>query len=201
MVRYALDPGLSRFTVKAFASGLFSSFGHNPSIAIRDFSGEAQVPSGGIENGAFPKESLPGFLLQLRINARSLAVTDEVSDKDRREMERVMNQEVLETERYPEIRYDASRLSDSSAGSGERSGEGPFQVNLDGELFLHGMTRRQPVPARVFVSGDTLRAQGEFSVRQTEFGIKLVSVAGGALKLKDELKCSFDIVAHKMEPQ
>ena len=36
--------------------------------------------------------------------------------------------------------------------------------------------------------GNMLRASGEFSLNQTDFGIKLVSVAGGALKLKDELK-------------
>jgi len=36
-----------------------------------------------------------------------------------------------------------------------------------------------------------------FSIRQTTFGIKLVSVAGGTLKLKDDLKYSFDIVAPK----
>jgi hypothetical protein len=34
-------------------------------------------------------------------------------------------------------------------------------------------------------------------VRQTDFGIKLVSVAGGALKVKDELQCAFDIVARE----
>ena len=32
------------------------------------------------------------------------------------------------------------------------------------------------------------------ALRQTDFGIKLVSVAGGTLKVKDELKCAFDIV-------
>ena len=42
-VRYALDPKVSRFTVQAFAAGLFSSFGHNPVIAITDFSGNAEV--------------------------------------------------------------------------------------------------------------------------------------------------------------
>ena len=42
-----------------------------------------------------------------------------------------------------------------------------------------------------------LRASGEFTVRQTDYGIKPVSVAGGALKVKDELKFSFDIVARK----
>ena len=31
------------------------------------------------------------------------------------------------------------------------------------------------------------------------FGIKLVSVAGGTLKLKDEVKLTFDLVARKNE--
>ena len=33
------------------------------------------------------------------------------------------------------------------------------------------------------------------SLKQTDYKIKLVSVAGGTLKLKDELKFSFDIAA------
>jgi len=42
-----------------------------------------------------------------------------------------------------------------------------------------------------------LRANGEFPLSQRAYRIKPVSVAGGALKLKDELKCTFDIVARK----
>ena len=44
-----------------------------------------------------------------------------------------------------------------------------------------------------------MRASGEFSILQSAFGIAPVSVAGGALKLKDELKLSFDMVARKQE--
>jgi hypothetical protein len=36
-VRYVFDPSVSRFTVQAFATGLLCAFGHNPTIAIRDF--------------------------------------------------------------------------------------------------------------------------------------------------------------------
>ena len=46
---------------------------------------------------------------------------------------------------------------------------------------------------------DSLRANGEFTIRQTDYRIKLVSVAGGALKLKDELKFTFDIVANRKQ--
>ena len=47
--------------------------------------------------------------------------------------------------------------------------------------------------------GDTLRANGEFALRQSDYRIKLASVAGGALKLKDELKFTFDIVARRKQ--
>jgi hypothetical protein len=42
-----------------------------------------------------------------------------------------------------------------------------------------------------------LRASGEFTLSQSVYNIKPVSVAGGALKIKDELKFSFEIVARK----
>ncbi len=66
---------------------------------------------------------------------------------------------------------------------------------MEGSLTLHGVTRPRLISAQLFVTGDTLRAQADFPLRQTEFGIKLVSVAGGAIKVKDELKCAFDILA------
>ena len=72
-------------------------------------------------------------------------------------------------------------------------------MNLNGNLSLHGVTRMLPVPAQVTLIGDMLRASGEFSILQSNYGIRPVSVAGGTLKLKDELKFTFDIVARKQE--
>ncbi len=42
-VTYVIDSAMSRLTVKAFASGLFSGLGHNPTFAIRGYSGTAMV--------------------------------------------------------------------------------------------------------------------------------------------------------------
>ncbi len=64
---------------------------------------------------------------------------------------------------------------------------------------MHGITNPQPVQARAVLDGDSLRAFGNFSVLQTDYGLKLVTAAGGALKVKDEIKCSFNIVARKKE--
>ncbi len=69
----------------------------------------------------------------------------------------------------------------------------------NGDLTLHGVTRSQPIAARVALLGSMLRASGDFTLSQSDYNIKLVSVAGGALKLKDELKFSFEIVARRQE--
>src|SRR5947207_4625470 len=182
-VQYILDSRASQFTVQVFSGGLFSAFGHNPTIAIREFSGELQV------NLDEPERSS----LKLTVNPSALVVKDDISDKDRREIERVMRDEILETERFPEIVYECSNVSANKAG------ESQYTVTLNGELSMHGVSREQIVTARAVFTGDSLRAFGTFSLRQTDYELKLASVAGGALKVKDELKGSFNILARKKE--
>lgn len=65
---------------------------------------------------------------------------------------------------------------------------------MNGELMLHGFQRSS---VRIAVNGDVLRATGDFSVRQSDYEIRPVSAVGGTIKLKDELKFSFDIAARK----
>jgi polyisoprenoid-binding protein YceI len=81
--------------------------------------------------------------------------------------------------------------------SGSKIVEGQYMVVLKGELTLHGVTRSQPLSARVGLNGDLLRATGDFPVRLSDYEIRPVSAAGGTIKLKDELKLSFDISARK----
>ena len=179
--RYAIDARGSRLTIQAFATGVLSVMGHNPVIAARDISGEIR----------FAPETLDSVSLTLRITTASLAVQTDVSDKDRRDIEQTMKEEVLETAKYPEIVIEGSKASI------DKTSDGRLPAEVECNVTMHGVTRTQRVPGQVFMMGDTLRAQGEFQVRQTEFGITLVSVAGGALKIKDELKCSFDSACTK----
>ena len=179
---YHIDPAASRFTVRAFAGGMLSGMGHNPTFLAGDLAGEA----------AFDPEAQRATLVRLKVGASSLTVTDSVSDKDRREIERMTSQEVLESAVYPEILFEASRIA-LTGGPG-----GPLQATLDGVLTLHGVSRPQQVVARVYPNGDALRAQGEATLRLTDFRIEPVSVAGGMLKVKDEVKLTFDLVARSI---
>jgi hypothetical protein len=64
---------------------------------------------------------------------------------------------------------------------------------------MHGATHSLVILARVVSDGDVLRSFGNFSLLQTHYGLRLASVAGGALKVKDELKFSFNILARTKE--
>jgi len=180
---YVINGRSSRFTVRATASGLLAAMGHNPTINIGDFSGEVK----------FDPEKLEASSFRLTIKTSSLGVQDDISDKDRREMERLMNKDVLETAKFPEILYVAPAIAVTNM-TGML-----YSAMLNGELTMHGVTRGQPITARVVMLGSMLRASGDFSLDQTDYNLKLVSFAGGALKLKDELKFSFEIVARKQE--
>jgi polyisoprenoid-binding protein YceI len=182
-VNYVIDARVSRFTVRVSASGMLSAFGHSPTIAIRDFAGEARLNPNALESAR----------LHLTVKAASLQVTDNISDKDRREIEREMQENVLEIARHPEIVYECSRVTGSNALNGQTA------ITLNGNLTLHGQTRPQAIPVGIAISGDMLRAYGEFSLRQSDYNIKLVSAIGGGLKVKDEVRFFFDIVARKQE--
>jgi polyisoprenoid-binding protein YceI len=183
VVHYRLDAGQSRFTVQAFAEGLLSSFGHNPVIGIRNFEGEVEFVPG----------TLGGARVRMTIRADSFATVDEAKEKDRPEIDRMMREDALEVSKYPEVVFESTSVTAS------RVREGLYRARVIGNLTLHGVT--QPnlwIQAEVtFKDDDTLRAQGDFSLRQSDYKIKPVTAVGGMLKVKNELKFKFDIVASK----
>jgi polyisoprenoid-binding protein YceI len=183
MARYVVEPGRSRLTVQAFAGGVLSAFGHNPVLSMRDMAGEAR----------FDPDAPDQASIALRVRPSSLEVTGDVKTSDRRDIERAAKEEVLETERFPEIAFASSHVT------ANKSGDGFFRVEMTGDLQLHGTTQKQTVPAQISLVGDSLRAFGELMLRQTPFGIRLYSAVGGTLKVKDEVKLAFEIVARRQD--
>jgi polyisoprenoid-binding protein YceI len=64
---------------------------------------------------------------------------------------------------------------------------------VHGTLDLHGQSH----PVTVDVSLKDGVYQGTAALKQTEFGIKPVTVAGGTVKVKDEIKVEFAIALMK----
>ena len=180
-VQYAIDTRASQFTVQAFASGLISAVAHSPKIAIRGWKGDI----------TFVPDTLADAALKVIIKSGSLEVLDELRESDRRELQRVMYEEVLETRKFPEIVFESSTIGV------ERLKDNLSRVNVEGKLALHGTTGGHAFFSQVAFGVDSFRAYGEFTLLQSDYGIKIASIAGATLKLQDELKFSFYVVGRK----
>jgi polyisoprenoid-binding protein YceI len=182
--RYQIDPGRSRFTVQAFAGGVLSFFAHSPTFAVRDYAGTMDFEAGAID----------GLRVAVTVATGGLELVDQVKAADRAEIETRMRGEVLEIATYPEIRYEAAVLA------GERASAGQYRLRLGGPLALHGVTRDHQVVAELLIFDDGVRLRGQCPLRLSEFRIKPVTALAGAIKLKDELKVSFDLAALPEKP-
>src|SRR5262249_48950602 len=141
---------------------------------------------------SFVPDTFADAVLRLEVDARALTVLDDVKEKDRLEIEQTMFNEVLEISKYPEIVFQSSAVT-ATRVTAER-----YKVRVIGNLMLHGVTRNGIwITAQATVSGEEIRAQGDFTLKQTDYNIKPVSIAAGALKLKDEMKFTFDLIARK----
>jgi polyisoprenoid-binding protein YceI len=156
----------STMTLRVFKAGVFSAFGHDHEIA-------APLAGGTVD--------LSGHRVELRVNASALRVADPgVSEKDRAEIQKTMlGPEVLDIERYPEITF-RSMAADSGA---------PGVWHVRGTLTLHGASR----PVAVEVNDRAGHFVGSARLKQTDFDIKPVKVAGGTVRVKDEIRVDFDI--------
>lgn len=178
MNTYRIEPGRSRFTVQAFAAGILSAFAHSPTFAVRDFGGEVRL-------GA----TAQSLELDLNVKAGSLDLQDAVKQADRHEIESRMWGEVLETSAFREIGFRGR------ATSAETIGQGRYRLSIGGDLSLHGVARPYQTDAELIVYSDGLRLGGGGTLRMSEFGIRPVTALGGTIKLKDELRLTFDLAA------
>ena len=162
-----IDPQHSTMTVKVSKSGLFSALWHNHEI-------RAPIASGSVITAGAPS-------VELMVDARGMQVLDPDLGADKRaEVQKTMHSAVvLDSERFPRIRFVSRTI--------EPAGEDRYRVI--GELTLHGVTR--PVMVRVEARGG--RYTGSATVKQSDFGIKPVTVAGGTVQVKDAVEIVFEI--------
>jgi len=182
-VRFLIDTAVSRITVQAFATGLLSTFGHNPKIGMRDYEGEIQ----------FAPETYEKALVRVTVRTSAMEVLDEMKNDDRKKLEQLMYQDVLDVERFPAAVYESKEITV------QKLSNDLLHARVIGELSFHGVTQTHSFDVRVSNMGTMLRISGEFPLRQSDYGIKPVSFAGGALRLKDELKFNFELVARRQE--
>jgi len=96
---------------------------------------------------------------EIRVDAASAETGNGSRDK-------TMNQEVLETDDYPLFVFHAETMS------GTLAREGASDVELHGQLEIHGASHPISLPAKVEIDGERLTATTSFPVPYVEWGMK-----------------------------
>ena len=107
-------------------------------------------PEGGAARGA------------VRVDARSFRTGIDARDEN-------MHAQVLESERFPEIRFAAERLEVRSRSAGAA------EVTIHGTLALHGAEHAVAVPAHLALEGGALHVTGAFTVPYVAWGLRDLS--------------------------
>lgn len=170
----------SQVTILVGKSGLFSFAGHQHEVLAPSLLGEVRADP----------EDLKGSSVALSFEATSLRVTGKGEPREDvpKVQANMMGPSVLDAVRFPAITFRSVGVS------GRRTEAGPWDLVVEGDFSLHGVARRLQLPLRAEIEGDTLTAIGTAVLRQTDFGIKPLSVAG-VVKVKDELVVTYRIVA------
>lgn len=164
----AIDTDRSTLKIHVGKAGLFSAAGHDHWVT-------APFAEGSFNDGDLPQ-------VTFTVDARKLTLVEDhkLSTEQQAEGQHTMQTKVLQSESYPLISFHSTKI--------EKTGVNHWLVT--GELRLHGQSR--PILAEVHYAEGTYT--GRSTIKQTDFDINPVSIAGGVVKVKNELEIQFLVV-------
>ncbi len=181
-VTYNLDASQSKFMAHANRSGLLWFKGHSHHLAASEFTGQVELTP----------DTITPASLRLVVKAASLHETGaDFSDAEKQIINKELKEIVLHPDQYPDITFQSTSVTAKSAAAGR------YNVKIDGNLTLHGVTRRITIPTVVTLNGNTMRAVGEFSIDRDDFKVKATSAFHGLVRVDDDVKFEFDIVGRR----
>ena len=181
-VTYNLDASQSKFMAHANRSGLLWFKGHSHHLAASDFNGQVQITEGTVTPAS----------LRLVVKAASLHETGaDFTEPQKQIINKELREIVLHPDQYPDITFQSTNVTL------KKSPADRHEVRIDGDLTLHGVTRRITIPAVVTLNGNNMRAVGEFSIDRDDFKVKATSAFHGMVRVSNKVKFEFDIVGRR----
>jgi polyisoprenoid-binding protein YceI len=181
-VTYNLDASQSKFMAHANRSGLLWFKGHSHHLAASDFSGQIQLTP----------DTITPASLRLVVKAASLHETGaDFTEPQKQIINKELKEIVLHPDQYPDITFQSTNVTAKALGADR------YDVKINGNLTLHGVTRPVTIPVIVTLRGDTLRAVGKFDIDRDGYKVKATSAFHGLVRVDDDIKFEFDILGRR----
>ena len=195
---FAIDRGTSLVVIEVRRAGSLARLGHDHVVASHDVHGFV-APGAGRADLYVPLAALVVDEPMLRKEAgfESEPSPDAIAGTRRNMLERT-----LEAERFAFATIAVRTL----AGATTRGATPTTFANtgstedVDVAITLHGVTRTLRVPIGIERDAERIRVGGSLHLRQSDFGIVPLSIAGGAIAVQDEVALRFRIEAQALAP-
>ena len=177
---YAVDAGASEVRIHVGKAGAFGFAGHTHEV-VAPVKGEVVADP----------DNLGGSSVSLTFDASAMKVLAEgepAGDPPKVE-EAMKGPKLLEVAHFPTITFKSQKVT------GRPSTRGAYDLEVAGDMTIHGVTRPLTLPVHVEVAGDMLTATGKAVLRHDQFGLQPVSAGGGTVKVKNEIGVTYRIVA------
>ena len=155
--------------------------GHNHHFVTKGLEGLIRVD----------KESVGKSSIELAIDTGSLRIADDqMSESDRSTVQKNMESgKVLDIRNFPRITFKSSSVK------GQAASETTFDLVINGNLELHGVSRAIDLPVKAEFIASGLRTTGEVELNQTDFGISPFRAFMGTVGVADTVRIQFDVLA------
>ena len=160
-----IDTTHSKMTVFVYKEGIFA------------FAADNHEVTSPISSGSFDQATKT---VDVKVDVTKMQVQDPPSRRDKVQANMV-GPDVLDMTKYPDITFHSTKIDTGNAA----------RWTVHGDLTLRGQTH--PIVFEV-VRKDDEHFTGSAMVRQTVFGITPIKIAGGTVRVKDDVKVVFDIV-------
>ena len=179
---YKVVPAQSKFTVYSKTLSPVAKLRHT----------RVQHTSGYSGNVVFSAPNKPqSVTMSVKSDSLKTVVKDDLNTGTAKRVDDVTKRDILESSKYPNITFKSTAVG-VKVGAG-----GTYTGTLKGNLSLHGVTRPVSVPISGKITPTQVTTKGAFTIKQSDYGITLISIMGGMLSAADPVTIDFNLVAKK----
>lgn len=176
---FTFDAAASEIAITLTQEGMISRRYPTHRVLAKSFNGKIELPQDETKMTA-----------EMEAEARMMTNVDAaMGEFERKEFHAALRNQVLEVDKFPTIKFASVSVTNVQRDGEKRS------FTLNGDLTLHGVTKRVAFPVNATINDKELRATGEEKLKQSDFGLKPFEKGLGLIKIGDELKVAFAVVA------
>lgn len=181
---WTVDAAKSRVVIDVGKAGMFGFAGHAHAVLAPGVRGVVTLDETDWRQSTVRLE-FDASSLRVEANGEPAADVPKVQQV-------MLSAQVLDVARFSTVSFQSRRISIVGGTIGAAD------LQIDGVVTLHGVTRPLSVRARATLDGrDSLATRGTFSLKQTDFGIQPVTAAAGSIRVRDAVDVQFLLVAHR----